>query len=115
MKLKALVVMAALFCVGLLSGKASAETVSVSSSAVTTMLGSNAGRKSVCLQNQSYLNVYFSKYSSSATATAGMVLAGTDTYHAVQNVTCLPDYSGPLYGKSQGTASVDVRYTETAR
>ena len=114
MKLKALVVIAAL-CAGLLAVKAMAETVSVSSSTVTTIRSGSTGRKTVCMQNLSYLNVYFSKYSSSATATAGVVLAGTDTYHAVQNVTCFADYSGPIYGLSQGTASVDVRYFEIAR
>ncbi len=114
MKLKALVVMAAL-CASLFVGNAIAQTVSVSSSTATSIVSGSTGRKTVCMQNTSYLNVYFSKFSSSATVAAGNILASTDTYHPVRELTCLSDYSGPVYGLSQGTASVDVRYFEIAR
>jgi len=114
MKLKALVVLAAL-CAGLLASKVMADTVSVSSSTVTTIRSGNSGRKNVCLQNTSYLKVYFSKTSSSATANAGMILASTDTYHPVREPFCVESYTGPIYGLSEGTASVDVRYFETLR
>ena len=112
---KAMLVGALIASFGLLASNVMADTVTVSSSAVTTIRSGNTGRKTVCMQNTSYLNVYFSKTSSSATVAAGNVLAATDTYHPVQSLTCLSDYSGPIYGLSQGTASVDIRYFEIAR
>lgn len=112
MKLKALMIAAALGVVGLLSGYAAAQAVTVSSSTVTTIVSSNSGRQAVCIQNAGTNNVYWSKYTSSTTANLGNIMVSSVTF--TQPV-CLDGFSGPLYGLAGAGATADVRYHETLR
>lgn len=112
MKLKLSAVLLAIAGLFVFAGESRAESVTVSSSAVTTVVSSNSGRRTVCLQNATTGEVYFSKNSSSATANAGMILRSSAT---VPTPFCLEGFNGPVYGLAAPGASGTVKYHETLR
>ena len=112
MKLKAIAVLAVLFA-GLMAGNARAESVNVSSFTVATIVPGNTGRTQLVITNDSYLQpgsvLYFSKYSSSATVTAGSPIASSGTL-------TLDNYKGPIYGVLEaGATAKRVKYHESLR
>lgn len=111
MKLKAIAVLAVLSG-GLLAGYAMAESITVSSSTVTTIVGGNSGRKVLCLQNTTTNPVYFSKFTSSATVTGGMIMVSSTS---VPQPICIDGYAGPVYGLAGAGATGTVKYFETSR
>lgn len=95
-----------------LAGVSHAESITVSSSTVTQIVSGNTGRDVLCIQNASINDMYFSKFSSSATATAGVILKSSATW---SQPFCLLDFRGAIYGKAAAGASSDIRYIETLR
>lgn len=109
---KLLAVVLSVLALSLSANVCRAESVTVSSSTVTTIVGSNASRATVCLQNATTNPVYFSKYSSSATANAGMVLVSSST---VADPLCIYPFTGAIYGLAGAGASGTVKYFESLK
>jgi hypothetical protein len=112
MKLKLNAVLLAVVALALSAGVCSAESVTVSSTTATQIVAGNTGRYLLCVQNAGTNEAYFSKYSSSATATSGMILKSSATW---SQPVCLQEFRGALYGKAAAGATSDIRYTETLR
>lgn len=117
--MKYVVLVVGLLTASLLGSVARAENVSVSTNSVTTISSGNSSRKHLMLQNTStVLKVYYSKYSSSATANAGNIL---NTAGSEGDVVQLLDYTGPVYAIAQSSAgpgaisAVDVRYFQSLK
>jgi ABC-type taurine transport system substrate-binding protein len=108
MKLNMLKVAVVILTSALFTKLAHAADVVVSSSTVTTIVPSSAGRAFVVLYNNSTNPVYYDKFTSSATVAAGMVLPASGTV-------TLEGFKGSVYGTAGAGATADVRWFTISR
>jgi hypothetical protein len=94
----------------------SGAAATIAAGGLATRIVSSNSRNSLCIQNAGTVPVYYSKYSSSASVTAGMILStATAMAGAYPDPVCLVGFSGALFGQSAAGSAGTVKYVESLK